>query len=79
MASGGGGSEEGVEGGMEVDVKFRKFAGEGYQSRTSANKEAVGGGEFWSFCENLIIEGPLFAEKKKLFSWINLWDLQESP
>ena len=46
MASGGGGSEEGVEGGMEVDVKFRKFAGEGYQSRTSANKEAVGGGEF---------------------------------
>ena len=45
MASGGGGgSEEGVEGGMEVDVKFWKFAGEGYQSRTSANKETVGGG-----------------------------------
>ena len=45
MASGGGGgSEEGVEGGMEVDVKFWKFAGEGYQSRTSANMETVGGG-----------------------------------
>ena len=44
MASGGGGgSEEGVEGGMEVDVKFWKFAGEGYQSRTSANMETVGG------------------------------------
>ena len=83
MASGGGGgSEEGVEGGMEVDVKFWKFAGEGYQSRTSANMETVGGRaggggfKFWSFCENLIIECPLFAEKKKLFSWINFWDLQ---
>ena len=44
MASGGGGgSEEGVEEGMEVDVKFWKFAGEGYQSRTSANMETVGG------------------------------------
>ena len=39
-----------------VDVKFRKFAGGGiYQNRTSANK---GGeeSEFWSFCENVIIE-----------------------
>ena len=33
----------GWRGEMEVDVKFWKFAGEGYQSRTSANKETGGG------------------------------------
>ena len=42
-----------------IEVKFRTLQGEGgCLNRTGANKGGWGGGKFWAFCHNVIIECP---------------------